>query len=326
MLRFEVRPYRREFQRSLTTHHGDWVTREGAVVRLTDAAGRVGWGEIAPLPWFGTETLAAALAYCAKLGNVVDEAAISAIPDALPACQFGMGSALNALQHRPAAPWTPSPDQVCGLLPAGEAAIAAWPTLWIKGHHTLKWKIGVQSIAQEQAILTQVLKALPATGRLRLDANGGLTLAEAKQWLAILAPWNPHIEFLEQPLPPSQLMDLIDLARRSPIPIALDESIATVAQFAQLDAQCPRQMVFVVKPAIAGHPDRLQAQLRQTRRPVVFSSALETPIGRGAALALARWSWDHGIPPRPLGFGVEHWFADRWNSLSPEALWTHLAP
>ena len=56
-------------------------------LRLVDETGRVGWGEIAPLPWFGSETLAQAKDFCSQLGKEITDDAIAAIPESLPACQ-----------------------------------------------------------------------------------------------------------------------------------------------------------------------------------------------------------------------------------------------
>ena len=54
------RRYRLPFLRTVRTAHGPWTAREGLLVRLEDGAGRVGYGEVAPMPEFGTETLAEA--------------------------------------------------------------------------------------------------------------------------------------------------------------------------------------------------------------------------------------------------------------------------
>lgn len=66
-VQFEFRPYARPFYRPLQTNHGEWTVREGILIRLMDKSGRVAWGEIAPIPWFGSETLAAALKFCGQL-------------------------------------------------------------------------------------------------------------------------------------------------------------------------------------------------------------------------------------------------------------------
>jgi O-succinylbenzoate synthase len=97
---FQFRPYRRKFARSLTTNHGTWDTREGIILRLTDDTGKIGWGEIAPIPWFGSETLQQALEFCRQLPGEIAAETIFSIPDTLPACQFGFESALAAIFDR----------------------------------------------------------------------------------------------------------------------------------------------------------------------------------------------------------------------------------
>lgn len=100
--KFEFRPYRRRFvrrhgvacrQTSLTTNHGNWDIREGIILSLTDESGRVGCGEIAPISWFGSETLEQALDFCRQLPGEITDEIIFSIPDELPACQFGFESA-----------------------------------------------------------------------------------------------------------------------------------------------------------------------------------------------------------------------------------------
>ena len=90
---FEFRPYRRSFKRTLSTSHGNWDVREGIILRLMDETGRVGWGEIAPIPWFGSETLEQALDFCQQLPPQITAKDIFSIPAELPACQFGFESA-----------------------------------------------------------------------------------------------------------------------------------------------------------------------------------------------------------------------------------------
>ncbi|GAA6621462.1 hypothetical protein NUACC26_072820 [Scytonema sp. NUACC26] len=97
---FQFRPYRRRFVRSLTTSHGVWDTREGIILKLTDDLGRVGWGEIAPINWFGSENQEEALLFCHQLPKTITEETIFSIPDELPACQFGFESAFWGLETR----------------------------------------------------------------------------------------------------------------------------------------------------------------------------------------------------------------------------------
>lgn len=262
------------------------------------------WGEIAPIPWLGSETLEEALAWCRSLPQELDPEQIAAIPDHLPACQFGFESAL-ADRWGCAARDDGKQLPQSALLPTGEAALTAWPDRWAAGYRTFKWKIGVQPIALEQQWLQQILHQLPPGGRLRLDANGGLRLTEADQWLTFCDRYGA-IEFVEQPLPPNQFAALCDLAANHPTPLALDESVTTVAQMqACYDQGWPG--LYVIKPAIAGFPSRLRKFWANTAIEAVFSSALETTVGRRAALRLAA---EFPGVRRAVGFGVEQFFQD----------------
>ena len=77
---FEFKRYCQPLPVPLRTAHGVWAEREGLIIRLEDESGAVGYGEIAPIPWFGTETLAEAEEICWKFGDQVDDALCAAVP------------------------------------------------------------------------------------------------------------------------------------------------------------------------------------------------------------------------------------------------------
>ena len=119
-----VKPYQRPFRQPLRTHYGLWSLREGILVGLQQGDA-IGWGEIAPLPWFGTETLEQALSFCRQLPKALTRQEIFSISDQLPACQFGFGSAWERL-IAPAAPVQLAPQTMSKLLPAGAQACTDW--------------------------------------------------------------------------------------------------------------------------------------------------------------------------------------------------------
>jgi O-succinylbenzoate synthase len=320
----DFRPYRRQFIQPLKTAHGLWSWRQGLLVQLKTSQGQVGYGEIAPIPWFGSETLAEAVAFCQALGK---EWRPEPWPNGLPATQFGLECALVDLAgEMTLAENEPASADICGLLPAGEAALEIARQRIARGHRTLKWKIGVHATTAEIHWLGWLIEALPRDTHLRLDANGGLRLDQAEQWLTACDRINTDgrvaaIEYLEQPLPHEQLEAMKALAAGYQTAIALDESVATLAHLEDCWASGWRG-VMVVKPAIAGSPQRLQT-FCQTHHPrLVFSSAFETGVGRRAALALAHRC---SPPPAPaLGFDTQGWFTDDWDTLTPAELWHRL--
>ncbi|MEH2259151.1 o-succinylbenzoate synthase [Nostoc sp.] len=328
---FKFRPYQRRFLRSLTTNHGNWDIREGIILRLTDESGKLGWGEIAPICWFGSETLEQALDFCRRLPGEITDEIIFSIPDELPACQFGFESAWEMRSGRDnfiipnSSLLTPNSSLFySALLPAGEVALNQWKTLWQQGYRTFKWKIGVYAIADELEIFESLIHTLPASTKLRLDANGGLSYEEANLWLWTCdnlkanAELPLEIEFIEQPLPVEQFQQILELSTSYKTAIALDESVATLRQLVACHQQGWRG-IFVIKPGIVGSPSRLRKFCHQHQIDTVFSSVFETAIARQAALQLAAELSQNN---RAIGFGINHFFEQEETWL--QSLWNDL--
>ncbi|CAD5971018.1 o-succinylbenzoate synthase [Planktothrix agardhii] len=310
---FQFQPYQRPFKTPLKTAHGIWNIREGIILNLTNKQGNIGRGEIAPLSWFGSETLEDAIAFCQKLPSIISTETIFTISDSLPACQFGFESALIELNSNPLVDL--SKLQYSGLLPTGEIVLNTWKTLFQQGYQTLKWKIGVDEITTEINIFKQLVKIVietlssPQKIRLRLDANGGLTFEQAEYWLETCDLINANqdlieIEFLEQPLSISQLDLMLELCDRYSTSLALDESVANLQQL-NFCYQQGWSDIFVIKPAIFGSPRKLKNFCQKNKIDTVFSSVFETDIGQNSALKIAS---ELLLYNRAVGFGINHWF------------------
>ena len=346
LYQFEFRTYQRKFKRPLRTSHGIWDIRSGIILRLVGENNRIGWGEIAPLSWFGSESFEQALDFCHQLPANLSSEMIFAISPELPACQFGFESALSNLsnsflgsawelisggrasilhaaeppeKHSPAEPGNEEkmPNRFSGLLPAGETALQALQVLWLEGYRTFKWKIGVAAIEQELKIFQQLIQVMHnlcdrGSAFLRLDANGGLSYSQAKTWLQACDKVNAtpdfsaDIEFLEQPLPVTQFQEMVELNAIYATAIALDESAANLDRIQECYSQGWRG-IFVIKPAICGSPSQLRKFCQTHNIDAVFSSVFETKIGRQAALNLAT---ELSPNKRALGFGTDCWFDD----------------
>ncbi|MEG3977185.1 o-succinylbenzoate synthase, partial [Microcoleus sp. herbarium8] len=213
-------------------------------------------------------------------------------------------------------------NRFSGLLPAGETALQVLPMLWLEGHRTFKWKIGVAAIEQELKIFQQLIESMHDLGDrksafLRLDANGGLTYSEAQKWLEACDKVKAtpdlaaDIEFLEQPLPIAQFQEMVELNAIYATDLALDESAANLDRIQECYSQGWRG-IFVIKPAICGSPSQLRNFCQTHNIDAVFSSVFETKIGRQAALNLAT---ELSINNRALGFGTDSWFDDNHSIL-----------
>jgi len=331
---FKFSPYCRSFKQPLKTHHGIWEKREGIIIQLTDEQGKKGDGEIAPLSWFGSETLGQALEFCQQLPQTLTLEDVLNIPDKLPACQFGFESALDEINALPKTRFLRETGflsqgfdyisktgflkelKFSGLLPSGNAALPVFQTLFNQGFRTFKWKIAVHPISDELDMFKQLTELIletiisetkqPEVVNLRLDANGGLNWEEANKWLSVCDEIKSDllkIEYLEQPLSVEQFAEMLALNKQYSTTIALDESVATLSQIRD-GYQRGWRGIFVIKPCIVGSPRKLRKLCRENQIDAVFSSVFETAVGRRAALNLAA---ELSISNRAVGFGVEHW-------------------
>lgn len=319
--RFSHKPYRLPLRAPLRTAHGAWTEREGIILRLEDETGRAGFGEIAPLPWFGTETLAEAEELCRKFGATVAGEVLDAVPVRFGCVRFALACAKSEVERglrtrlvesteqetRPETGFHPPGTRlpVAALLPAGREALAALPVKLEAGFLALKWKVGVGAVDDELGILDDLLAALPGYAKLRLDANGAWDRRQAAKWLARCA--ERPVEFIEQPVPAGDEAALLGLAADYPVTLALDESLVRLAEARRWQAR-GWPGVFVIKPALAGPLNELVEWITATKADVVLSSAIETALGRAAILSAAL---TQPLTKRALGFGVGDIFGDR---------------
>lgn len=318
MWTLQHRVYRLPFRQAVRTAHGPWAERTGVLIRAERVReGRVetGWGEAAPIPWFGSETPEEARAALEGLeGRAADLAdALARTPVGCRAARAGLAAALEAGNAAWSAETIGSADAVrslpvAALLPAGRAALEAVDARLELGFRTFKWKVGVFPAADEHALLDDLLGRLPAGARLRIDANGAWDRRTAERWLERAA--ERPVEYIEQPIAPDArgAEDLLSgLAEDYPVKIALDESVNGADDVERWLAADWRG-VWVIKPALLGEPGPVLARLAKVGADVVFGSALETAVGAQAALRQAfAWAEARGGEPsarRALGFGV----------------------
>lgn len=350
MWKIEHRAYRLPFRAVVRTAHGPWAEREGLLVRVVriDASGRElgapGWGECAPIPWFGSETPAEAATALVELGDRAAglDDALARVPADCPALRAALAA---AWADAPAADDAVKFLPLAALLPAGRAALAAIGPRAEAGFRTFKWKVGVLAAADELALLDDLLGELPAGARLRLDANGAWDRRTAERWLGAAAE-RPMIEYVEQPVAADTRAgeDLLrGLADDFPVMLALDEAV-NAARDVERWLAADWRGAWVLKPSLLGEPAPVLERLAKARADVVFGSALETAAGARAGLRLAfAWAAREGRPAadrRALGYGVWPLFQEARadaplvapfvrredvERINPEALWNALA-
>ena len=303
-LRLEVRPFRLPLRRPLGTAHGSRLAVEGLRLLLRDASGCFGLGEVTPLPDFGTETLEAASEALRSLRLGPAPQTLDALPGAftlpahLPASRAGVemafldflarrqGVALGRLLGASAVRRVDVNALLSEEAPR-EASLEARAAVGA-GFRTLKLKVGTKPASLETERLRAVREAVGPAIRLRVDANGAWTEAEAEARLRLLVPLG--LEYVEQPTRPTDIAGLRRL--RALVRVAADESLGAEGAFAALLdwAEGPAADVLVLKlPALGGvlAAQQLSARARARGVATVVTSAMDGAVGRAAAAHLA---------------------------------------
>lgn len=100
--------------------------------------------------------------------------------------------------------------------------------LLAKDYPILKIKVGTKNDLDN----IKAIRDVRNTAVIRVDANTGWTPKEAIQMINALAPYN--IEFIEQPIAPTDLAGLKLIRENVPVPILADESCVTVEDIPRL--------------------------------------------------------------------------------------------
>jgi len=154
-----------------------------------------------------------------------------------------------------------------------------------EGFRRYKVKVG-GAFAEDLARVRAVRRACP-NARILLDGNQGLTPGGALRLVEASLKEGP-VELLEQPLPKDQLSRMPALARRCPVPIALDESVATPADAVRaVDlGACGAINIKLAKSGLT-RALRIASIARAAGLKLMIGCMAETAAGLDASVALA---------------------------------------
>ena len=319
----QVIPYALPFARPYVTARGTLERREILLCRLLADDGQVGLGEAVPLALRGGADLAAVERGIRKGTRRLRRAELSDFAGEEPTL-----AAVDAFIHTVAGRRIPAPAKAAiemavfdlagrasgrplwSLLGAAEAApvtcnatlvsgepadVAADAERWAEdGFTTFKLKLGSgDDVAQVRA----VREVVGPEARIRIDANGAWSADEALGILRLLEPLG--IELAEQPV--ASTAELATLTGALTIPIAADESVATVkqAERAKRDRACDLATVKLSKVGGIGEAAGIARAL-----PIYLSSALDGPVGIAAATHAAQV-----LPSSGAAAGLAHGLA-----------------
>ncbi|MGY5451562.1 o-succinylbenzoate synthase [Agarivorans sp. MS3-6] len=243
--------------------------RQGLYLDIQFSDGRIGRGEIAPLPGFSDENLAQAEQ------QIIDCLQGHTQRKLYPSVAFGLDCAMAGLPPE-------SPIQVAYPLLTGD--LTDCQQVLNKGHITLaKLKVARHSPKHDIQLIQQLQQQYPSL-TLRLDANQGWIWNQAVFVLESIDL--SRIEYVEEPLNNSQQCAM--LAARTQVGIALDETLqdSTYRYHYFEGLRC-----LVIKPSLVGSWHRtinLIEQASADKVKCVLSSACETETGLAWIQTLAK--------------------------------------
>lgn len=257
--------------------------------------GTEGWGEADPSAYYGETagTVDAAMkALAPKLERVEDPFGLESIERELRASLGHNGAAHSAISSalhdwvgkRVGLPlW-----KMWGLDPAAaplssftigidEPAVMASKTREAAEYPILKIKLGSDD---DEARLRAVREAAPDR-TLRVDANAAWTPRQAIEGIAMCAEYG--VEFVEQPLPPSNLHELAFVRSRAALPIIVDESSIVATDIPRLVGLVDGINIKLAKCGGPREAIRMVHVARACGLSVMLGCMLETSLGIAAA-------------------------------------------
>ncbi|MGO0576571.1 o-succinylbenzoate synthase [Ornithinimicrobium panacihumi] len=226
-----------------------------------------GWAEWAPFPEYGDADAARWLLASVELGWGEVPAPVR--------IEVGVNATVPAV----------GPGEVEGVLATFDARRTAKVKVAERG----------QSLTDDVARVTEVRRVLGPDARIRVDANGAWSVADAAE--ALTALFRVGLEYAEQPCATVEELAALRLALARAgvdVPIAADESIRRAEDPLRVAREGAADLV-VVKVAPLGGVARALAIVEACGLPAVVSSALDTSVGLagGVALAAALPQLDH---------------------------------
>jgi o-succinylbenzoate synthase len=301
IVRAAVQPFEIGLRRTLASAVGSLHRRRGCILRLTDAAGRVGYGEASPAEWLGGESLETTRAVLGDVerlgGKELDElrALVDEWSERSPAAACALDTARLDLETQERGLLVTEllggrarPIAVSALVGGRTPADLRTATreLVDAGYRCVKIKVGAGTIEEDAERVGALREAGGPALAIRVDANRAWSLAEADRALAALAPHRPA--FVEEPLRDGGMPDdWLTLGERWGVPLAIDESAGSVADVRRFAGAAA---VVVVKAARVGGPTAsmlVGTSARKLGMRVVVTDSIEASVGRAVAVHLA---------------------------------------
>jgi O-succinylbenzoate synthase len=286
----QFRIYDQKFAFPLKTAHGIWDHRRSLILREEKDDGVVRYGEVAPTPGFTDCSLRDLLpeARAWIRGERVNHRPIF----------------LSALSCLSSEIWLP----VDGF----ERKPVLWAGLQASAQEASpvanKRKIGLGPPQEEIKETLEWMSCLPDQSKVRLDANGSLSVETLRLWLDALEG-ESRLEFVEQPLPSSQFEELKLLSSETSVPFALDETVVSEG-----GPEALRQKgwggYYVIKPSLIPDWSDTIRFIKSEPEKSIVSTVFESPFGYEAVCRCASHSTAVAGLDRSLFQGIANEFVE----------------
>ena len=284
-----------------TIARGTTETVENVLVEVEDEEGRVGIGGAAPSSHYG-ETVATVEAVLPALLEVVEEvgdphelARIERCMDERvrenPAARAAVSIALHDLvAKRLEVPlyryWGLDPAETIRTsytigIDDTERMVEKTETALERGYDVLKVKVGTGRDAE----ILEAIREIAPEATIRVDANEAWSPREAVRTIETLAEYD--LEFVEQPVPAENPEGLRYVYERSPLPIAVDESVRTATDVPQVADRCDIANLKLMKCGGLREARRIIHTARAHGLEVMCGCMLESNASIAAACHLA---------------------------------------
>jgi O-succinylbenzoate synthase len=318
--------YKLPLKSTLTFNGQSLDHREGVIIRLTNADGSVGLGDIAPLPGYSEETLQETIEELQSLVDVIFQWPIVDHIAELsgeferwlgqfelsPSVRFGIESAvLNLFAQTPGGDFAVNrrdirPAQIANhalLSGSHDMVMNAAAGYLEQGFLSFKLKVGT-SVADDVRLVQDLNALFAGKAVLHVDANQSWSLDEAVAFGRQITC--AAVEYIEEPC--RKFEDLDDFYQQTMIPIALDETLRTKT-FEDIQS-IEGVDVIVLKPTLMGGIELVSHWLDQAERfairPII-SSSFESDVGLRMLLKLSSTI----AHVQGMGLGTVHWLERR---------------
>lgn len=272
------------------------LERAGVLVNIVDKDGKSGWGDIAPMPNFSTETLEQALKQLQTIHKIDWKAetylrTLRQLP-LYPSVTFGLESALHSI-------FSPLPSHsipTSALLMGSPKEILEQADLrQSEGFTSAKLKVNNLSFKEAE----QLIYLLKDRFFLRIDVNRAWDAANSLSFFSQFS--KDAFDYIEEPF-----KNPLELAKFQH-PLAIDESFPQDLCLEQLE-ELPMLKALIYKPTIQGGMHRclpLHEWANKRGVSLILSSSFESDIGLAHIASMA-----HRLSLQsPIGIGTYHYMS-----------------